>query len=106
MNKEIKREWLTALRSGEYKQTRGLLHRYQGGFCCLGVLLDACFEGEWVHAPGDAWWCWNGHEEEQLPHLIREGCDIPKTEMKDLMSMNDDDGANFRTIADYIEANL
>lgn len=35
---ELKRVWLEALRSGEYKQTKGTLHNLcDGGFCCLGV---------------------------------------------------------------------
>lgn len=42
---EVKRKWLEALRSGEYKQGRSYLHYQQAGsgeerFCCLGVLCD------------------------------------------------------------------
>lgn len=50
MNPEIKEKWLAALRSGEYKQTRGALFRprrlddvkpiFPAGYCCLGVLCD------------------------------------------------------------------
>lgn len=40
MNKKIKARWLKALRSGDYEQTRKVLHRYGDGFCCLGVLCD------------------------------------------------------------------
>jgi hypothetical protein len=47
MNTEVKALWLAALRSGEYAQTQGTLHRlgqnYDGrpaGYCCLGVLCD------------------------------------------------------------------
>lgn len=37
MRKDIA-DWVTALRSGEYKQCQGTLHRGDtGGFCCLGV---------------------------------------------------------------------
>lgn len=32
-------KWLSALRSGEYQQTKGGLHD-ENGFCCLGVLCD------------------------------------------------------------------
>jgi hypothetical protein len=43
MNADIKEQWLAALRSGEYEQGTGMLHRVgQDGapdrFCCLGVL--------------------------------------------------------------------
>lgn len=39
MKPEIKEQWMNALRSGEYSQTRGFL-RTSDGFCCLGVLCD------------------------------------------------------------------
>lgn len=33
-------EWLAALRSGEYKQTKGILvNTTENSYCCLGVLL-------------------------------------------------------------------
>lgn len=38
MNPEIKAAWLTALRSGEYRQGKGRLECSDGSFCCLGVL--------------------------------------------------------------------
>jgi len=46
----MKQEWITALRSGEYKQTTDTL-RDDKGFCCLGVLCDLVdpsgWDGEW-----------------------------------------------------------
>lgn len=39
MNPEIKKRWLKALRSGDYKQGRRCL-RTKDRFCCLGVLCD------------------------------------------------------------------
>ena len=39
MNKEIKKKWLKALESGEYKKACGRLKRGDG-YCCLGVLTD------------------------------------------------------------------
>lgn len=32
--------WVDALRSGKYRQTTGMLHRKNGGYCCLGVACD------------------------------------------------------------------
>lgn len=48
MSEPIKGEWLTALRSGEFKQGRGKMHTAtrntdgteQHEFCCLGVLCE------------------------------------------------------------------
>ena len=39
MNQQIKEQWVAALRSGDYQQTKGVL-RDDTGFCCLGVLSD------------------------------------------------------------------
>lgn len=42
MKEEIKRDWLIALRSGEYKQGKRQLRNCEDGewaYCCLGVLL-------------------------------------------------------------------
>lgn len=39
MNTQIKEQWISALRSGEYEQTKEVLHD-RNGFCCLGVLCD------------------------------------------------------------------
>lgn len=41
MTKTLKRKWVTALRSGKYKQAAGRLHRFEKdehSYCCLGVL--------------------------------------------------------------------
>lgn len=44
MNKEIKKRWIEALRSGEYKQGKGRLCALNEdntySYCCLGVLAD------------------------------------------------------------------
>lgn len=47
MNKRIKKSWIEALRSGKYKQGRGLLraessvlNEADDTYCCLGVLFD------------------------------------------------------------------
>ena len=45
MNPEIKAQWCADLRSGEYKQGRGVLHYIgidgaQDTYCCLGVLME------------------------------------------------------------------
>ena len=39
MNPDVKTKWVAALRSGQYKQTRGRL-REGASFCCLGVLCN------------------------------------------------------------------
>lgn len=51
MNQEIKKQWVEALRSGNYKQGDMLLRDTHDNFCCLGVLCDIhakMFKKEWV----------------------------------------------------------
>jgi hypothetical protein len=45
LDKKTKKEWVKALRSGEFKQTKSVLYnREDNGYCCLGVLC--VLEGE------------------------------------------------------------
>ena len=47
MNPKVKKLWVDALRSGEYKQTQAHLKNKQG-YCCLGVLCDIAVKNEVV----------------------------------------------------------
>lgn len=58
MNPEIKEKWITALRSGKYKQGTYYLRSHDGHeyrYCCLGVLTDLyhCETGlgTWLDVP-------------------------------------------------------
>lgn len=44
MNLDVKKRWIEALRSGDYKQTEGTLNRNDETFCCLGVLCELAVE--------------------------------------------------------------
>jgi len=53
MKQEIAERWVQALRSGKYKQGRGVLKQDES-FCCLGVLCDITkdeLELEWIPDP-------------------------------------------------------
>lgn len=51
LDTDVKRVWLEALRSGEYKQGRGTMCRVDDNgaysFCCLGVLADETIDTDW-----------------------------------------------------------
>jgi len=50
MNKELKKKWVSELRSGKYKQGKGLL-RSGDKHCCLGVFCEiaaAAGVGKWI----------------------------------------------------------
>ena len=45
--REIKRKWIAALESGEYKQAQSTLYDpATKGFCCLGVLQHVLLDGK------------------------------------------------------------
>lgn len=122
MNPEWKKKWLDALRSGEYKQTRGMLRRCeedtgQIGFCCLGVLCDLVQKegiGRWEE--NSAWFVVRDAESRGLvpgPVMALVGWnqfngELGVTEVRQtkLIHMNDDEKATFDQIADFIEENL
>lgn len=92
MDPEVKRVWQEALRSGEYEQGRGQL-RDEDKFCCLGVLLEVSWHGDWEWA------------DDYLPTEAGVAFDVPYGDQEGLANMNDG-GRTFDEIADWIEANL
>ena len=97
--------WVGALRSGEYKQTRGTL-QFNNCFCCLGV---ACKVAEQHSVPIDK------RLNSDRIHIIRGGnlfASQPAVKSwlglkreNECMRLNDSQGQSFPQIADYIEAN-
>ena len=101
MRADLKKAWIDALRSGDYKQCSNVLH-YGSGFCCLGVLLD--IEGEtWIAKANGYFSANNDHGLFQSETRKRLGL-LFKAETG-LAKMNDT-GENFSVIADWIEANV
>lgn len=100
MNKEIKEQWLKALRSGEYKQTTHTL-RDEDGYCCLGVLCDIMAPGEWIANT-------MRHCSDILPLSIAQEAGLSKDPMIGgiCISKLNDNGMGFLEIADIIEREL
>lgn len=107
MNKDLKKLWVEALRSGKYKQTKGRLQSADGNaYCCLGV-LEHCVMGV-EYGPQ--------YRRDANPDMLLYFVKNPKKatcKKADLLStgvqfwfMNDHKGMTFTEIADYIEANL
>lgn len=55
MNEEYKERWLTAFRSGKYKQGRRVLRGSKDHYCCLGVLCDVANPEGWEKDDTNAW---------------------------------------------------
>lgn len=128
---EVKAAWVTALRSGEYKQGTGCLNKLIDGeehYCCLGVLADLAarqgiverfvpddgfdgdpfrnYDGE-AGLPPLAVWSWAAADKISTsfsPAGPRVQIDQDGEEFwSGLSSLNDTDGWTFDQIADVIE---
>jgi hypothetical protein len=111
MDPEIKAKWLTALRSGDFNQTKYLLkvllHNKENdqefcAYCCLGVLCEiAGFKSE------KRGYTFNFN----LNGILEDGIIPPmfgltEADIRYLVEMNDKGDDTFDKIADWIEENL
>lgn len=121
MKATIKKLWLNALRSGEYKQGKGTL-RANDSYCCLGVLCDLHakeFKKDWVLVPtvNDEHYDYLGRTQ-FLPNEVSNWAEIDyykslgytnsgmfkNDDGKDSsLSTLNDEGKSFTEIADIIE---
>lgn len=104
-NKDIKK-WTKALRSGEYKQTKGTLQDSRG-FCCLGVACDIFIpKGDQV-VNRRKWIAGNVPASFQMfaPDWLKTiNMDFSEITGKAVAELNDADKMTFNEIADVLEA--
>lgn len=112
MNPEIKERWVAALRSGDYKQSAGHLHR-NNSFCCLGVLCDLAARDGIVRAEGESYVAVNNEDDDAcsfLPVVVQEWAGLdscnPSVKERQLATYNDSLAYDFKRIADLIEGSL
>jgi hypothetical protein len=107
MKKPYREQWLTALRSGEYKQGRGRLRKSDDSYCCLGVLCDISGKGTWIKNPDREHYTFDlGHHHRLSTFLskeIEDAVGLTSTDTNLLIKLNDSEGASFEQIAEYIE---
>lgn len=107
--KEHRRLWVEALRSGKYQQAQGALHD-AGGFCCLGVACDISRLGSWERSGADEdrfYLVDDDLEDSVLPIAVQRwlGLRAPGGEAQAYMLWHlNDNGETFAAIADIIEA--
>mgnify|MGYP006898466107 CR=1 FL=1 len=109
MDKKLKKRWVAALRSGNYRQARESLIDRSGSrarYCCLGVLC---------RVSGAEFSLYSGCAEFPSGNLTNTGTLGPdildevglyETDAEVLMEMNDTEKKSFKEIADYIEKNI
>ena len=113
MNKEWKKKWIAALRSGEYKQGRKVLRNSNDEFCCLGVLCDLVVKEGKLEEPvlntqgRYVYGCHTG----LLPALVVQAVELNSREGiynvgSNSLTHDNDEGKTFLEIADIIEKNF
>lgn len=116
MNQDVKPLWLEALRSGEYKQGRDVLHR-DSKFCCLGVLCDVYRkeheDTQWEHTGYSSGEYEFLREKDVLPFDVMmwagfsaDDHDVYVPVIGHTLSNLNDSGKSFAEIADIIERYL
>lgn len=103
-NKERVEQWIAALESGKYKQTRGVLRR-RDEFCCLGVACDISPCGTWTAAERYQVQSDTRGAACLMPMQVSEWFSLTSTIENKLMSMNDE-GRPFPEIAAYLRQRL
>lgn len=121
MKREIAERWISALRSGEYKQTTdGVMRTGDDKFCVLGVLCDLHSQETnqpWQLFPNGRYHSyhyrsctiphevalWAGLDCNQLVHLDNIGTSQPNT--RSVSALNDS-GVSFEELANLIEKQL
>ena len=110
--KEAIRLWVDALRSGEYKQGKEVLHNIKNNtFCCLGVACEVLMqhldikktEGEYGGSPVSLYEYEEVRERNILPASLRAFLGVHDTFHLRLFKMNDQYNKSFMEIADFIE---
>lgn len=102
-----KKTWVAALRSGAYKQGRGVLRSKNNCFCCLGVLADAC-KVKWHKIENYSEYGFFTRDATSRLYLSPEFLNtigLSDTHQMTLSAMNDDK-KSFDEIADYIEEKI
>lgn len=105
MDQALVREWVKALRSGEYRQRHGQLRRGDA-YCCLGVAADVAiktgktplrWEGDGLNDDRSFLSIRDPDLQDALGINGRQNC---------LTNLNDNEGATFPVIADWIETHI
>jgi hypothetical protein len=114
MNPDIKREWIAALRSGDYPQTTQRL-RSGEGYCCLGVLTHLKDPNKWEINERTGNYVWKTpdgfYADTELASSVMNWAGITSLNVKyddgkvGLAQLNDM-GVSFTEIADIIEREL
>jgi hypothetical protein len=99
--KSLIRQWVEALRSGRYRQTKGSLKKsWYNEYCCLGVACRV------LGKSSSAIIKMNDENDGGLDEATQQTLGINERTVTTLIRANDSDGLDFKQIARKIERGL
>ena len=109
MNTRITKQWIAALKSGDYKQGYQRL-RTRDTFCCLGVLCNLHAQAHPEIAMKESSSAYYLGQDELLPQEVLTWAEMCYGNLGGsnliLMQMNDIERKNFVEIADFIKEHM
>lgn len=120
MNKRIKKKWVKALRSGEFRQGYYSLYECRNTdsgeevhqFCCLGVLAHIAVPQPWKpSSPGSGVFGFRDPKTKRLyvnklPNSVLDQLKLERHIQNELIYLNDLENWSFRKIAHWIDKHL
>lgn len=101
MNKKLKKEWVKALRSGDFKQGTNKLRDLNNNYCCIGVL---CKVANIKARKSENGYRFDGLIATLSQHFSRQ-LKLSIHHQNRLIYMNDSENKTFEQIANWIEKN-
>lgn len=102
--------WVAALLNDKFGQTKHTLHDANGGYCCLGVAVEACGFGEFIQDEGNYVYTDSNGIKERVTLTTRNamdlfGCDGLRARflLTSFAAVNDDEDYHFPDIATAIK---
>lgn len=110
MREDLKKHWITALRSEKYKQgKRALYDKRSDSYCCLGVLceISGLKKESFSSASSVMKYTFDNNScSAFLPPAFTVYAELPFPVQFKLQDMNDNQECSFDDIADFIEETL
>ena len=107
MDPLVKRRWVSALRSGNYRQGRRALMTHDNHHCPFGVLYKLMGFSFLPTIPGSTEWMVVGVGAIYIPDpTLLDLVGLTEDSVTEILCMNEEDGKSFADIADWIETNL
>lgn len=106
IDKQLIKDWIKALRSGDYQQGKNKLRNADDIYCCLGVLCDIYDEDGWEYNDILEEYEYRTDNDVSSELLPKEMKLELKYNIQELVDLNDSLDHTFEYIADFVEKEI